>query len=141
MNKQPLKEELLKVKELKKIYYNIKMLSSPPRGNKPARIIAITKTYPYKAIEEAYKNGIRDIGENKIQELETKTKNKKIPKELKIHMVGHLQTNKAKKAVKLCDYIQSIDSLKIAKAVNTEARKTETRQNRIKKRCRFEPVS
>jgi len=127
MNKKPLKEASLNVQELEKIHHYIRKLARPAYGEK-LKIIAITKTCSYKAIEEAYKNGIRDIGENRIQELEEKIANKKLPKELNIHLVGHLQTNKAKKAVRVCDYIQSIDSLKIAKAVNTEAYKINVTQ-------------
>ena len=125
MNKKALPGVQINAKALKKIRANIQLKSPHPEK---VRIIAITKTFSYKAIQGAYTQNILDIGENKIQELEKKINKQAKPRNLKIHFVGHLQTNKAKKAVMLCDYIQTIDSLKIAKAINKEALKINKKQ-------------
>jgi pyridoxal phosphate enzyme (YggS family) len=125
MNKKALLGAQVNAKALKKIRDNIQLKSPHPEK---VRIIAITKTFSYKAIQEAYAQDILDIGENKIQELEKKINKQTKPRNLQIHFIGHLQTNKAKKAVMLCDYIQTIDSLKIAKAINKEAIKINKKQ-------------
>ena len=79
------------------------------------QIIAVTKSFPLNKISPLLEVGHIHFGENKIQEAESKwsdIKNKY--KDLQLHMVGKLQTNKAKKAVKLFDYIHSLDNLKLA---------------------------
>ena len=79
---------------LKEIQTNIQKKSPYPEK---VIIIAVTKNLSFKSIEQAINNKINHIGENKIQELKEKTTNKEKPKNLKIHFIGHLQTNKAKK--------------------------------------------
>ena len=91
-------------------------------------IIAVTKTHPIKAVELALKNNINNIGENKIQETKEKLEKKQKPKKLNIHLIGHLQSNKAKHAVKLYDVIQTVDSIKIANKINQEAKKINKKQ-------------
>ena len=105
--------------ELNKIIQEISLKSPQP---KKVTIIAVTKTFTYSAIKEAFDNKVYNIGENKIQELENKIKNKILPEKLKIHFIGKLQSNKAKKAVLLCDYIQTVDSLRLAQKINTHAK-------------------
>ena len=79
------------------------------------KIIVVTKTFPLSKIEPLLKNGHIHYGENKIQEAEDKwTEAKNHYKNLQLHMVGKLQTNKAKKAVKLFDYIHSLDNDRLA---------------------------
>ena len=79
------------------------------------KIIVVTKTFPLSEIMPLLKNGHVHYGENKIQEAEDKwTETKNHYKNLKLHMIGKLQTNKAKKAVKLFDYIHSLDNDKLA---------------------------
>ena len=107
-------------KQLKKIKEEIFKNS---RSSQKIKIIAVTKTQPFSSILSAYENQIFDIGENKIQELELKIKNQTIPKKIKIHFIGRLQTNKVKKAVKLCNYIQSVNSFRLLKKINNEAQK------------------
>ena len=83
------------------------------------QIIAVTKTFPIEKIIPLIKIGHLHFGENKIQEAENKwieIKNKH--KRLQLHMLGKLQSNKARKAVKLFDYIHSLDNAKIAKKIN-----------------------
>ena len=112
-------------KQLKKIKEEIFKIS---RSSQKIKIIAVTKTRPFSSILSAYENQIFDIGENKIQELELKIKNQVIPKEVNIHFIGRLQTNKVKKAVKLCDYIQSVNSSRLLKKINKEAQKIDKTQ-------------
>ena len=83
------------------------------------QIIAVAKTFPFNEIEPLLKIGHLHFGENKIQEAESKwTGIKDKYKSLQLHMLGKLQTNKAKKAVKLFDYIHSLDNEKLAKKIN-----------------------
>ena len=82
---------------------------------KEVTLVAVSKTKPISALEEAYNAGHRDFGENKVQEAETKWLTvKKTNKNLQLHMIGKLQSNKAKKAVELFDYIHSVDNQKLA---------------------------
>ncbi len=89
------------------------------------RIIAITKYFDETRLIEAYNAGIRDFGENRV--LDALSKFAKLPKEIietsTFHLVGHLQTNKVKKAVGNFDYIHSVDSLKLLEAIDSEAKK------------------
>ena len=82
-------------------------------------LVAVSKTVEPERIREALRCGIRIIGENRVQEAEEKFKH--IQEESEKHLVGHLQTNKAKKAVELFDMIQSLDSLKLAEEVSKRA--------------------
>ena len=79
------------------------------------KIIAVTKTFPINQITPLLKMGHIHFGENKIQEAEGKwVDTKKTYKNLQLHMLGKLQSNKAKKAVQLFDYIHSLDNAKLA---------------------------
>ena len=79
------------------------------------KIIVISKTFPLEKILPLIENGHNHFGENKVQEAEKKwTKIKSNNKNLRLHMVGKLQSNKAKKAVEIFDYIHSLDSEKLA---------------------------
>lgn len=82
-------------------------------------IIAVTKTHPTSIIRAAVDAGLTEIGENRIQEAEPKAR--ELGKIARWHMIGHLQTNKVKKAVELFDVIQSVDSLKLAEEINRRA--------------------
>jgi len=87
-------------------------------------VVAISKTYSAGNIVEAVENGVKHIGENKIQEAEKKFGSlDKSAAGLKFqrHFVGHLQTNKAAKAVELFDLIHSVDSFKLAEALSRKA--------------------
>ena len=82
-------------------------------------IIAVTKTFPLNKITPLLETGHIHFGENKIQEAERKWPEvKKIYKDLQLHMLGKLQSNKAKKAIKLFDYIHSLDNAKLALKLN-----------------------
>ena len=78
-------------------------------------IIAVNKTFAIEHIMPLIKHGHKHFGENKVQEAEKKwTELKKSNSDLKLHMIGRLQSNKAKKAVELFDYIHSLDNEKLA---------------------------
>lgn len=87
------------------------------------KIIAVTKYFGVEKLIEAYESGLRDFAENRVQDALEKYTN--LPKEIKqnstFHLIGHLQTNKVKKAVGNFDLIQSVDSLKLAKAISEDA--------------------
>ena len=84
-------------------------------------LIAVSKTKPIELIKEAYDYGIRDFGENKVQEILEKYE--QLPKDIRWHMIGHLQTNKVKMILDKVEYIHSIDSLKLANVIDKEAKK------------------
>ncbi|PZV16158.1 MAG: YggS family pyridoxal phosphate-dependent enzyme [Leptolyngbya sp.] len=78
------------------------------------RLIAITKQVPVEAMREAYAAGIRDFGESKVQEAEIKQKELADLPDIVWHLIGHLQMNKAQKALQCFQWIHSVDSLKLA---------------------------
>lgn len=84
-------------------------------------IVAVSKGRSTQEIRQALEAGITDIGENRIQEAATKLNELRIQRELRTHMIGHLQTNKAKEAVQLFDLIQSVDSLRLAQSISRHA--------------------
>ena len=97
-----------------KIKLNISNVSIPKQPN----IIAVSKTFPLEYIRPLIDHGHIHFGENKVQEALIKWKDlKKKEKDLKLHMIGKLQRNKAKDAVKLFDYIHSLDNQKLADAL------------------------
>ena len=86
-----------------------------------SKIIAVSKTFSLDKIMPLINHGHRDYGENKVQEaLDKWTKIKKEKPELKLHLLGKLQTNKVKFAIKLFDFIHSVDSKKLAKKIYDE---------------------
>ncbi|MCD0478150.1 YggS family pyridoxal phosphate-dependent enzyme [Chryseobacterium sp. LC2016-29] len=85
------------------------------------QLVAVSKTHPVSSIQEVYDLGQKVFGENKVQELVEK--HPLLPKDIKWHIIGHLQTNKVKYIAEFIDTIQSIDSEKLLKEVNKEARK------------------
>ncbi len=91
-------------------------------GRKPEEVtlVAVTKTFPPQRIEEAFATGLREFGENRVQEAEPKIewlRERDIP--LRWHMVGHLQRNKVKKAIYLFDIIHSVDSIRLAREISS----------------------
>ena len=99
------------VERFNKIKSNITKINN----SSSLKIIAISKTFPLEHIMPLIELGHNHFGENKVQEAETKwSKIKKDKNNLRLHMVGKLQSNKAKKAVEIFDYIHSLDSQKLA---------------------------
>jgi PLP dependent protein len=93
-------------------------------GRSPADIalMAVTKTQPPEHIRDAYAAGQRLFGENRVQELASKMEALRDLRETEWHMIGHLQTNKAGKAVELFRAVDSVDSLKLAQKLDAAAR-------------------
>ncbi len=87
------------------------------------RLVAVSKTKPHSAIQELYDRGQRIFGENRVQELVEKEA--ALAKDIEWHMIGHLQTNKVKYIAPFVSLIHSIDSLKLLKEVNKQARRNE----------------
>ena len=84
-------------------------------------LVAISKTQPENDILEAYETGQRIFGENKIQEMTEKWE--KLPKDIQWHMVGHVQRNKVKYMAEFVDLIHAVDSLKLLKEIEKQAKK------------------
>jgi hypothetical protein len=89
------------------------------RSKEEVTLIAVSKTKPVEMLREAYDYGCRDFGENKVQELVDKYE--VLPKDIRWHMIGHLQTNKVKYIVDKVFLIHSVDSLKLAQEISKEA--------------------
>ena len=108
------------VKNLLKINEKVKVkLSTFSNSNKIPRIIAVSKTFKMQHIYPLIDHGHVDFGENKVQEAQEKwTEIKEKNKNIKLHLIGRLQTNKVKIAVKLFDYIHSLDSKKLADKIS-----------------------
>lgn len=90
-------------------------------NNQDIKIVAVSKTQPIELLQEAYDAGVRDFGENKIQEIQEKYE--LLPADVRWHMIGHLQTNKVKYIVDKVYLIHSVDSEKLASQINKEAQK------------------
>ena len=90
----------------------------------PAEItlLAVTKVFPAAAIREAYELGLREFGENYVQELENKWPEVVDLAHTRFHLIGHLQSNKSKKAAELFQVIQTVDSPKLARRLNDAGR-------------------
>ena len=84
-----------------------------------ARLIAVSKTKPVEDLQEAYEAGQRLFGENKA--LEMRDKHEILPKDIRWHFIGHLQTNKVKYIAPFVELIHSVDSLNLLKQINKEA--------------------
>tara|TARA_R110002050_G_scaffold81916_2_gene175384 strand:+ start:335 stop:1018 length:684 start_codon:yes stop_codon:yes gene_type:complete len=89
--------------------------------NPDCLLVAVSKTKPISAIQQAYEAGIRDFGENKVQEITEKAS--QLPDDIKWHMIGHLQRNKVKFIAPFIHLIHSVDSLRLLKQINKEAEK------------------
>tara|TARA_B110001452_G_C15093199_1_gene381334 strand:- start:19 stop:675 length:657 start_codon:yes stop_codon:yes gene_type:complete len=92
--------------------------------NLKTKIIAVSKTFPLENIFPLINHGHIDFGENKVQEaIEKWTEIKKKNSNIKLHMIGKLQTNKVKFVIPLFDYIHSLDNIKLAKKISSEEKK------------------
>ncbi len=111
MIKENLKQVLSIIEEAKK--------DSP--YHQDVTLVAVSKTHPAEAIQEAYDAGIRDFGENKVQELMTKID--VLPQDIRWHLIGHLQRNKVKYIIGRTYLIHSVDSLRLAEEIEKESAK------------------
>lgn len=91
------------------------------RNTDDVTLIAVSKTKPVSMLEEIYAEGVRTFGENKVQELTEKYE--ELPKDIKWHMIGHLQRNKVKYIVDKVALIHSVDSYRLAEEINIQAKK------------------
>ena len=119
------------VKNLLDIENNIKVQINKLNITYHPKIIAVSKTFKIDKILPLIEHGHRNYGENKVQEaLEKWSEVKKTNSNLKLHLIGKLQTNKVKYAVQIFDYIHSVDSQKLAKKIADE-------QNKINKKIKI----
>jgi pyridoxal phosphate enzyme (YggS family) len=88
--------------------------------NNKVKIVVVSKTRSKKEILDIYNNDHRDFGENKVQEILEKHEN--LPKDIRWHFIGHLQTNKVKNIIPFISLIHSVDSLKLLKEINKRAK-------------------
>lgn len=99
----------------------LKTCEKSGRNPKEVTLIAVSKTKPVSMLQEIYDHGCRDFGENKVQELLEKYE--VMPKDIRWHLIGHLQRNKVKYVVDKAAFIHSVDSLKLAEEISKEALK------------------
>ena len=119
------------VKNLLDIEDNIKNYLNKLNINNNPKIVAVSKTFKIDKILPLIEHGHVNFGENKVQEAVQKwSEIKRINSNVKLHMIGKLQTNKVKFAVKIFDYIHSVDSIKLAKKIADE-------QNKIGKKIKI----
>lgn len=118
---------------MKKLQENLKIVEEKVtaackragRERSEVTLIAVSKTKPISMLEEILETGTVDFGENKVQEMQWK--HEQMPKNIKWHMIGHLQRNKVKQIVPFVHLIHSVDSLRLAQTIDEEAKK----QNRV----------
>ena len=97
------------------------------RDPREVTLIAVSKTKPVSMLQEAYDEGARDFGENKVQEIIEKQP--VLPKDIRWHMIGHLQRNKVKYLIDKVYLIHSVDSLRLAEEISKEALKKQIEVN------------
>ena len=109
------------VENLQKVLSEIETARSKKNfaTDEPVTLIAVTKNHTVELMQEAIDAGAKNIGENRVQEAAEKFQT--LNREVKKHLIGHLQTNKVKQAVKLFDLIQSVDSEHLAAAIDKAA--------------------
>ena len=102
---------------------NLDILSAKKKAglNHDVEVIGVTKTHLPSVIKNAYKNGIRTIGENRVQEAEKKFQSRDFPKETIKRFIGHLQSNKVRKCMDIFNSIDSIDSIKLIRKISNVA--------------------
>ena len=91
------------------------------RDPSSVRLVAVSKTFPWERIGDAYDCGLRDFGENRVQEFQQKLPHLQLP-EISFHLIGHLQTNKVSQAVDF-HWVQTVDSQRLALRLNEAASK------------------
>ena len=112
------------IKNYEDIIRSIKLKFEDQNTSKLPKIIAVSKTFPLDNILPLIEYGHLDYGENKVQEAIDKWSEIKIKKpQIKLHLIGKLQTNKVKFAIRIFDYIHSVDSIKLAKKISDEQKK------------------
>lgn len=97
------------------------------RSREDITLIAVSKTKPISMLKEVYDLGVRDFGENKVQELNEKYT--QMPDDMNWHLIGHLQTNKVKQVIDKAALIHSVDSVRLAEVIEKEAAKKDVTVN------------
>ena len=97
------------------------------RDRSEVTLICVSKTKPASMVEEAYKTGQRNFGENKVQEINDKYPI--LPDDIKWHLIGHLQRNKVKYIINKVHLIHSVDSIRLAEQIQHEAEKADKVMN------------
>lgn len=95
------------------------------RRREEVTLLAVTKTFPPQVILEAYRLGLREFGENYVQEFEQKSPHVRSLPGARFHLIGHLQSNKSRRAGELFDVIQTVDSEKLARRLDALGRPLE----------------
>lgn len=114
--------ETMLCENLKKVEDNVDAACRKAgRSRDEVTLIAVSKTKPVEMLSTIYNQGIRDFGENKVQEMCDKME--QLPSDIRWHMIGHLQTNKVKYIVDHTTLIHSVDSLHLAKEIEKQAEK------------------
>lgn len=114
--------ETMLCENLKKVEDNVDAACRKAgRSRDEVTLIAVSKTKPVEMLSAIYNQGIRDFGENKVQEMCDKME--QLPSDIRWHMIGHLQTNKVKYIVGHTTLIHSVDSLHLAKEIEKQAEK------------------
>lgn len=114
--------ETMLCEKLKKVEDNVDAACRKAgRSRDEVTLIAVSKTKPVEMLSTIYNQGIRDFGENKVQEMCDKME--QLPSDIRWHMIGHLQTNKVKYIVGHTTLIHSVDSLHLAKEIEKQAEK------------------
>jgi pyridoxal phosphate enzyme (YggS family) len=93
----------------------LKACASSGRRRDEVTLLAVTKIFPAQAILDAYAQGLREFGENYVQEFETKAPEVRFLDGARFHLIGHLQSNKSRKGAELFDVVQTVDSAKLAR--------------------------
>ncbi len=106
---------------LEKVKSQIEEAEKNSKYGQKVTLVAVSKTHPAEDIQEAYDAGIRDFGENKVQELMTKID--VLPRDIRWHLIGHLQRNKVKQIIGKTYLIHSVDSLRLAEEIDKESKK------------------
>lgn len=122
MKNLKLKQATLK-NNLKEIYHNI---NREKPQTKKISLLAVTKKQSAETVNDAINLGLTLFGENKVQEAEKKFSN--ISTKIELHLIGHLQKNKIKKAIQIFNVIQTVDSLELAIKINEQAKKINQHQ-------------
>lgn len=105
---------------LKQVENNIQIACQKAgRSRDEVTLIAVSKTKPVEMLQEVYDCGIREFGENKVQEMTGKME--ELPSDIKWHMIGHLQRNKVKYIVGRTELIHSVDSLRLAEEISGQS--------------------
>jgi pyridoxal phosphate enzyme (YggS family) len=121
--------------KLKQINDNIaNACAKSGRREDSVKLIVVTKTAPAEAVKEVIRQGFTDMGENRVQHLkqisdemgtfiQEHVDDEHMPKKLNWHMIGHLQRNKVKQTLKICNTIHSVDTLRLAEEINSQGQK------------------